>query len=496
MRFILNGIALFAIACLTVGAMAQTASTQTGSTQIGSTETISTDSSPDTDQPSAAPKTPRAAQGGNQAPPGSTGPVQPLSPPRTLPNPLQSVQPLSPSNLPTRAGLTDEVERGDTVTGRPRPDYDPAGVPLGGFLLFPELLSEGAFNSNIYATPHDRKSDFILSLQPSVDLKSNWNNNALNFHADARVVRYATHSSENFEDYTLSTDGRIDVLHDLQLFGGLGYAVRHEPRGSPNDIGAREPQQYSVTSAKLGLDKTFNRLNLRLDANYDGYRYDPVDFGAGNVSQSGRNYDAYTMGLRTGYEFAPQRSIYALTSYNWRAYLHSVDVGGFDRDSRGFFLGIGTQYDFDGVIFLEGAIGFRHQNYDDARLDNLNGLAGKLKLTWNVTRLTTITGTASRDIEETILPFSSAYFATRADMRIDHELMRDVLLDAHAGYERDVFEGIDRRDSYYLAGFGAKLLLNRNFSLTGGYQFRHRNSDIPNSDFDENVIFLRLSSHL
>jgi len=384
------------------------------------------------------------------------------------------------------------------VVNRPRPDYDALGVRLGGFLFFPELLLEESYNSNIFATPNHRKSDLITTIQPNFDLKSDWNNHALNLHADARIVHYLDHTSESFEDYTVSGNGRLDVLHDFRLYGGLGYAVRHEPRGSPNDVGAREPQQYSVASANAGVEKVFNRLGFRFDTALDQYRYDAVKFGGllGKVSQSGRNYDAYSVSLRSGYEIGELRNVYLLTTYNWRNYTHSVDLSGFDRDSRGFFIGVGATYDVDGVIFLDLALGYRHQNYDDARLNSVNGPGGKAKVTWNVTRLTTLTFTASRDIEETILPNSSAYFATRVDLSADHELMRNLLLNGRVSYERDSFQGISRHDNYYLAAVGAKLLLNRNFSLSGGYQFRHRSSDIPAGDFDENVIYLRLSSHL
>jgi hypothetical protein len=486
LRFRLIGLTAVAAMLVTFGSVAQT-NNQTSPTSGATT----TDTAPASGTTPAGTTTPAPAPDAT-----TTGPTKPISPPAVLAGPLLPTQPVSPPSIVPRSILTDEVARGDTVANRPRPDYDALGVRLGGFLFFPELLTEESFNSNIFASPSNHKSDFITTIQPKLDLKSNWNNHALNLHADARIVHYLSQTSENYEDYTISGDGRLDILHDFRLYGGLGYSVRHEPRGSPNDLGAREPQQYSVASANVGVEKVFNRVGFRLDSTVDQYRYDPVRFGIGKVSQSARNYDAYGLSLRSSYEIGPLRSVYLLTTVNSRDYTHAVDLSGFDRDSRGYFIGVGTQYDIDGVIFLEGALGFRHQNYDDSRLSNLNGLAGKAKMTWNVTRLTTLTWTASRDIEETILPFSSAYFATRTDITADHELMRNVLLNARVGYERDSFQGVSRHDDYYLAGFGAKLLLNRNFSLSGGYQFRHRSSDVSNTNFDENVIYLRLSSHL
>lgn len=388
-----------------------------------------------------------------------------------------------------------EVERGETVTGRRRPDYDPVGVRLGGFMLYPELGLQESYNSNVYATRTNEKSDFITSIEPALDLRSNWNNHALNLHADARAVRYADYNSENFTDYTLSADGRVDVLRDFRLFAGAGYQLRHEPRSSPDNQGGTEPTEYSVTGANLGVEKEFNRLSFRLDGKAEQYEYDNVRNAAGTVlDQSGRDRDQYEMSLKSGYEIAPLRRVYLLTSYNTREY--DKLTGGFNRDSDGYLVAVGAEYDLTGLIFLDAYAGYRRQDYDDVRLGEISGWASGVKVTWNVTRLTTITGTLDRDIEETTQARSPGYFQTKAELRADHELLRNLILTASLGYQNDDFQGISRTDDYYLAGLGAKYLINRNFSLSGGYGYRTRESSVANSDFDENVVMLRLSSHL
>lgn len=388
-----------------------------------------------------------------------------------------------------------DVERGETVMGRRRPDYDPVGVRMGGFMLYPELGLQESFNSNIFAAAADEKSDFITSIEPSLDLRSNWNNHALNLHADSRVVRYMDYDDENFNDYTLSADGRFDVLRDFRLLGGAGYQVRHEPRSSPDNQGGTEPTEYSVTGANLGAEKEFNRLSVHLDGKIDRYEYDNVRNTAGTIlDQSGRDRDQYEAMLKAGYEIAPLRQIYVLSSYNTREY--DKLTGGFNRDSDGYLVGGGAQYDLTGLIFLDAYAGYRRQEYSDARLGEIDGWASGIKVTWNVTRLTTITGTLDRDIEETTLSNSPGYFQTRAELRADHELLRNLILTASLGYQNDDFQGISRDDDYYLAALGAKYLLNRNFTLSGGYGYRSRESSVAGSDFDENVVMLRLSSHL
>ncbi|MEK9968509.1 MAG: outer membrane beta-barrel protein [Ferrovibrio sp.] len=388
-----------------------------------------------------------------------------------------------------------DIERGETVLSRRRPDYDPVGVRVGGFMLYPELGVQESYNSNVFATTSNEKSDFITAITPSLDLRSNWNNHALNLHADSSVVRYWDYDRENYTDYTLSADGRVDVLRDLRLFGGAGYQIRHEPRSSPDNQSGTEPTEYSVAATNLGVEKEFNRLSLRLDGKAERYEYDNVRNSSGAViDQSGRDRDQYEVGLKAGYEIAPLRKVYLMTKYNTREY--DKLTGGFNRDSDGYLIGAGTQYDLTGLIFLDAYAGYRRQDYSDTRLSQIDGWASGIKVTWNVTRLTTITATLDRDIQETTQSNSPGYFQTRSELRADHELLRNLILTASVGYQNDDFEGISRDDDYYLAGLGAKYLINRNFTLSGGYSYRTRESNVAGSDFDENVVMLRLSSQL
>lgn len=401
----------------------------------------------------------------------------------------------TPPRTSQDAQMSAEPERGETVLTRRRPEYDPIGVRMGGFMLYPELGLQQSYNSNIFATSSNEQSDFITSVEPSLDLRSNWNNHALNLHADSQVVSYWDNDDENYTDYTLSADGRIDVLRDLRLFAGAGYQIRHEPRSSPDNQGGTEPTEYSVTGANLGAEKDFNRLSFRLDGKTERYEYDNVRTSAGTViDQSGRDRDQHEIGLRTSYEIAPLRKVYLITNVNTRDY--DTLTGGFNRDSDGYLVGAGTQYDLTGLVFLDAYAGYRSQDYSDSRLREMSGWASGIKVTWNVTPLTTVTGTLDRDIQETTQANASGYFQTKAELRVDHELLRNLILTASLGYQNDDFQGISRDDDYTLAGLGAKYLINRNFTLSGGYGYRSRDSNVTGGDFDENVVMVRLGAQL
>jgi hypothetical protein len=426
-----------------------------------------------------------AQQTPSQQPPGQNQPVQ-QTPGQATP---------SGQNVPLerRAIPPDEVPRGETVMGRPRPDYDPLGIRMGGFLLFPSLAVRQLYTSNVYATDKNTIDDFVTILEPSVDLRSDWNNHSLTFHADAAIGRYWDETTEDYEDFNVAAAGRLDVTRDTQIFAGLGYRWLHEERSSPDEVGGREPTEYSLMSANLGVQQRFTRLVFRVDGLFDRYDFRDVPaFGGGKIDQDDRDRDEMVLRLRGGYEFTPLRELYFQASINKRHYDRARDSAGLERDSDGFEIGAGLRYDLSGVTFIDFFLGYSEQNYEDSSLKTAKGLSGALSLIWNVTRLTTVTGKLSREIEETTQNGASAYFATRGEVRVDHELLRNFILTGFVAYQQDDYKGIKRDDDFYALGLSGRYLFNRNFAAEAGYTFRARDSNLANSDYEENLIMVRL----
>jgi len=123
----------------------------------------------------------------------------------------------------------------ETVKTRPRPELEPLGVRAGSFLFFPKVEVQEEYNSNIFATKNNTKDDFITSIAPELSIESDWNNHAVNFTAGGDFGFYANKSGsgpatsdQNYQDWNVSTDGRLDATRDIALFGGGGVAKLHE----------------------------------------------------------------------------------------------------------------------------------------------------------------------------------------------------------------------------------------------------------------------------
>jgi hypothetical protein len=404
---------------------------------------------------------------------------------------LPPLEPLEP------VAVEDE-ERAATVTDRRRLELEPLGVRVGGFLLYPKLELEERYNDNVFADETNTKSDFISVASPSLRLDSNWSSHELNLFARASIGRYLHQDSEAFNDFSLGGDGRLDISRDSSWSGALSYASLHEERGSPDDVEGIEPTTYALGSANTLYARRFNRVVLSAEGAGERYDYNDVATSVGEVNNDDRDRIQARVSLRADYELDPGYGAFVRATGNGRFYDDAVDDNGFDRDSKGWEAVVGARLGLTGITTGEVFVGYADQDYEDPHLDTIGGAIIGAALTWNVTPLTTVTGTLARTIEETTLVGASGFFANGAYLRADHELLRNLLLNARASYVINKYEGIEREDVIYQAGAGAKYLLTRNFYLTVDYTYTQRDSAAPGlaDDYRRNVVLVRLETQL
>ena len=118
------------------------------------------------------------------------------------------------------------------------------------------------------------------------------------------------------------------------------------------------------------------------------------------------------------------------------------------------------------------------QDFNVSSLGSITAPDAGGRVVWNVTRLTTLTFNASRTVNTTnpSIGNGTGYLDLVAAANVDHELLRNLLLNANVSYEIDEFQGLSRTDNALSAGASVKYLLNRNFYLGGSYTYQQRSS--------------------
>lgn len=395
-----------------------------------------------------------------------------------------------------------ELERGETVLERRRPEVEALGIRLGSFLVLPSAEAGASYDSNVFATESDKKDDVIWIVNPEIAVRSDFGRHALNFRAAGSLARYAEYGSENYNDYLVESDGRLDVTRDIVLDARLFHRQEHEGRGDPDTLsGYAEPVVYDRSGVLLGYTHRLNRFRARLTGGAEFLGYDDVStVGGATVPQNDRDRWLFESSLRLGYEFLPGHEAFVRGGVNRTVYQVTPNAGGINRSSHGYEIVAGTTVELTGLLTGEVFAGWLSRSYEDDALSDFGGLGFGGRLDWAVTQLTTITGSLGREIRETTVVEggrrASSYTRSLIALGVDHELLRTVRLNGRVQARQDDFEGVDRADNVYTATAGATYLVNRNVYVTGGYTYETRDSDEPGGDYDSSLVFIRLGLQL
>ncbi|RYG61978.1 MAG: hypothetical protein EON60_01525 [Alphaproteobacteria bacterium] len=380
------------------------------------------------------------------------------------------------------------------VSERMATDHAPIGIRAGSFLVIPRVELIETFNDNIYATSEDEESDLITSIRPEVAVRSNWNRHAVNAVAKADIRRYADNKDEDHENFLVAADGRVDILRNTSVGGGVSYAQDHEDRGDPNTIGTpEEPTRFNTTIARIGAYRGVGKANARVDSEVKKLDYEDGTTAAGtNIDNDVRDRTEYTQSLRLGYQLTRQFEVFGRGAWDNRVY-DNKDVA---RSNNGQTYTVGTSFDISGKTKGEVYGGYMSRSFANNNRDSISDPTFGGKLTWNATDLTSVIGSVNRGIEETTLGTSSGFVSTDYDLGVEHALTRDVMLKSNIGYTNNKYEGAgaQREDDILVAGAGVDYWLNRCLKAGLSYNFSDRDSNAVDGDFSRNTVMLRLTA--
>ena len=367
--------------------------------------------------------------------------------------------------------------------------YDPIGVRAGSFFIFPSLTLSEEYDDNVFAVSDDEDDDLITLVEPVVRIESNFPRHRLAFEAGGEVAFHINEEDEDYEDFYGAAEGTLDITRNSNLTAGIEAGRDHEGRDDVEDDPTDDLSEFYSYRSDLSFYQAFNRLNFRVGGNAQRRAYTDVE-------EADRDVNVYNAILRTGFYVSPRINPFIQGLYNIQRRDQTPDDAGVDRDSEGWGASAGAEFSFTELLVGELGFGYRYQTFEDDDLDDESGFGFNGGLSWLPTQLTTVSLTAGSDFEPTDTDGAESRFRNFGLLEVDHELLRNVILNGLVGYSRDDFEGIDRIDDTFDVGAGISYLLNRNFSIDGGYTFTKRWSDDETEEFTRNRIRIGVTARL
>lgn len=392
------------------------------------------------------------------------------------------------------AAGADPRARAEMVSERPRLAYDPLGVRVGGFLLYPSVEFGVRSDDNLYERKEEEKRGAIVHLRPRIAGVSQWRNHEIEFAAGLEANEFRDPQEKDLTNWFVGTAGRLDITRDAWVRASLDARKLHDERGDPDSPSTVDrPVSRQRLSARIEGFWQVNRLSLGVEGRYADIAYeDPIHTVTGRrVVQNDRDRNEGQFSARVGWELMPAREAFVRATRYVRSYDRPEGNERYRRDSDGTEFVAGARMDLGSLLFADLFFGYRKQSYDnDGRLPAVEGQTYGGSLTWNVTRLTTIHGEVARTVNETALSKAAGNLSTAYELGADHELLRNLLLGASIGLTTNRYVGSGREDEILRLGSAATWLINRNLRAVFSYRFQQRDSTVDRDDYDKNLVYL------
>jgi len=412
-----------------------------------------------------------------------------------------TVNPRAMAQIPLPKPEEAEAQSGNLLEGqgvldRARPEYDAAGILMGGMTLYPTLAVDVAGDDNVFRGPV-ASSDAIWTISPRLDLRSNWDTNALQLFGQMDHLEYQRLGNETRTNWMLGGAGRLDFSPGSFLSNQTSYFDTHEARTSPDlSLLALSPTRYRRVHTDGDLSGQFSRFNLSAAVSYDRFDFDSTQLvGGGLIDNSDRDRNVFQMTGKVAYELAPEQSVFAQVTYDRRDFDRLLDRNGFNRNSDGYRFDFGTAIMLTPLIQATAYAGLLQQNYV-APLRDVTTMDFNVKLDWFATELVTAHLVASRIIDDTTVSGASSADVRRIGASVDYELLRNLILQPHFDYFDSKFNGITRDDRTTSGGIEAQYLMNNYLALYTGYTYQQRATNAAGRDYTDNVVTLGIRGQL
>lgn len=385
--------------------------------------------------------------------------------------------------------LPIEYDRGRNVSvvEQSRPDYDALGIRAGGVLIYPRIDFGLGFSNNVYLTDGGEESDGYASIAPSLRVRTDWSRHQIIVNGGARLRRYFSNSPRNQNEWNINALGRLDVGNAFTVTAeGQAARVQEDPFSGQTASTLATLSSYRRTFAGLRGEYREGRVRAQVGYNHQTFDFNSIELDDGiRFDQSDRDRDIDQVSGRFEYALSPSAAVYGQVDYNDTEYSQRLAPGSLDRDSTGYRALAGLSLDLSGFFRGIAAIGYTHRDYDSMALGDVSGVSAEARLEYFRSELTTFTLGLRRVIEDSNLGNTGAFFDNYASLRVDHELLRNLLLNAEIDYGIQDYIDSPQRSRTLRGRGGARLLLSR--SLAAGADLSYGSRRLRGFGFESNI---------
>ncbi len=376
----------------------------------------------------------------------------------------------------------------DSFLAQPPPDYTAQGVRFGDFVLHPQVQESIGYDSNVLGQAGSPGSPHIET-SATLQGASDWSRDQLGVYANVDNIQTPALSALSYTNTTASLAGALDIDRD-QLRGSYTYLQYHLLPNQIGGLGLNQVLPITTNDLRAAYAANFARVAIIPSIDINTYRYGNAVVPGGVQSFAYLSRNVYTPAVTTRFELAPQRDLVFVLRGTSAEYL-TAQPGQPLRNYIDLQALVGVDFAANALIRYRALLGYETRNYASSQIAGATSPIIEASAIWTPTRLTTVTGIVTHRIEDAIEDDIYNYTYTDFRVTVDHELYRNVLLQAYVDIEQANYAQHGGIQTQYGAGASAAWLLNRNVQLRASVTLIDSRAPPP-GDYTRNVFLLQL----
>ncbi len=368
------------------------------------------------------------------------------------------------------------TEQGVTVLSRARPAFEPLGIRAGMLMIHPLLTLSTGYDDNIFAGPVPRGA-WQIATRPSVLIGTENSTGSAGLFFSADDVRYPGEASQNRTDGAAFAGGTINVGRD-KLTLGAGYLSGHEDRTALDASPSDRPVAFTVGNLRASYASAFGRFTAIPSIEFNRWRFGDTTILGAPVSEASRDRTTARPELALRYNWMSGRDV-ILVGRVLDTHYDQPAAGAASNNSVSWEGLLGLDYDDNTVWRYRVLAGVQYRVAASAAVASETTGIAEAEVTWSPSGMTTVRAIAVRGIEDAAQAGLSTFTYNVARLTIDHEALRNVLLNGSATV-RQASYNTGGQQYGFAVGAGVTWLINRNARLSLTYDFADvRNANLP-----------------
>ena len=397
--------------------------------------------------------------------------------------------------------LPEDFDRGQNVSVREmsQPGYDPLGIQIGSWQLFPKVEYDVGITDNAYRTSTGEIAAGYLTLSPSIRVSARTYPYRFDLDARAAFQRYIGESPRNNDTWSVRPSAQVSLDDNITIFGDFRAArLAENPFSGELSSELSAYSEYMNFYGRLRGEYEAGQFRSTVALERSSFNFLSIQSVTGDlIAQDERDRTVTRSTAQLEYATSPRLAVFGLLSVTDTDYDQTLGPGLANRDSNTTRLSVGVTFDISRL--LRGTVGMGHlwRDFDSELYPEVTGVSIESKVEYFPTPITTLTLELRRTLRASSLGASMPFFENRAKLKVDHSFLRNLLLTSGIEFGIQNYIGADTEANLFGVSGGAEYGISELFGLTGsaGYSDRVRTDSSGEIEFDEFRIQIGIVFH-